>query len=70
MKKTEETKVDPKVIWRGVLRKRSYEVRNMDQILSVVAALSKENHTGTITVNMAQGGINGIVAEDRVALHT
>ena len=60
--------VKPKTVWRGVVRKQEFEVRDLAEVYVVLEALSGNNHTGSVTVNFSQGGIQSIFAEDRAKL--
>lgn len=59
--------VEPKTVVRTVVRRRIFEVRNMEDVAAVLARLKVERHTGSviITLNMSQGGIREIQAEDK-----
>lgn len=60
--------IQPKTIWRGVVRKQEFDVRDVDAAVRVLNALSSNNHSGPVTVNFSQGGIQNMVAEDRATL--
>ncbi|HKS72074.1 MAG TPA: hypothetical protein VJQ82_02685 [Terriglobales bacterium] len=62
------TEVKPKTVWRGVVRKQEFDVRDLTAVYVVLEALSGNNHTGSATVNFSQGGIQSMVAEDKAKL--
>jgi hypothetical protein len=62
--------IEPKVVSRFVLRKRTFEARTMDDVKRILEALRAEKYTGPVVIDMAQGGVHGMSAEDRAALPT
>ena len=60
--------IQPKATWRGVVRKRTFEVHSFHDMMAVFQKLADERYTGPVTVDVAQGGIRGICAEDRAQL--
>ena len=60
--------VEPKLIARFVLRKRTFEARTMDEVKCILESLHVERYTGPVVIDMAQGGVRNISAEDRSPL--
>ena len=48
----------------SVTRKRVYAISNIEEVMTVIMQLSSTRHTGLIQVNMGQGAIRNLVAED------
>lgn len=57
-----------KAITRSIVRKQTFQVRNMEGVLAVLECLMSERHTGPITIFVSQGGVLGISAEDKATL--
>ena len=53
---------------RYVVRKRNFPVRDIEGAKELLDRLSRENHTGVVSFNLSQGGVNGCNAEDRAKL--
>lgn len=64
------TAIEPKAVSRFVLRKRTFEARTMEDIRKILDALHAEKYTGPVRIEMAQGSVREISAEDRAALPT
>lgn len=62
------TAIEPKLTCRFVLRKRTFEVRTADEVKRILDALHAERYTGPVMIDMAQGGVRNVTAEDRAAL--
>ena len=51
-----------------LVRKRTFGVRTVEDVRDILGILVKERHTGPVTVNMSQGGIRSVAAEDHASL--
>jgi hypothetical protein len=51
-----------------VVRQRSFTARDLQDVRAILEQLAKERHTGPVRINMAQGGIRSMDAEDAQAL--
>lgn len=60
--------IQPKAISRFVLRKRTFEARTMDEVKTILESLHAEKYTGPVVIDMSQGGVRSMTAEDRAAL--
>ena len=61
------TIVIDKSVVRCVVRKQSFKV-NSESLWIVLEQLLSERHTGVITITTSQGGVLGLVAEDKQKL--
>jgi len=62
--------IQPKLIARFVLRKRTFEAHSSEEIKAILDALRAEKYTGPVVIDMAQGGVRSMTAEDRAILST
>jgi hypothetical protein len=53
---------------RTVTRKRTFEAKTTEDLKHVVDKLCQENHTGPVRIEMSQGGIRTVIAEDHATL--
>lgn len=51
-----------------VIRKRTYQVKDRSDLITVMDQLLTERHTGTATIHLSQGGVQGMCAEDKADL--
>ena len=62
------TSENPLTVERSVVRRRKFKAHNLDEVIKTLAELSRQDHTGPVTINMSQGAFVGVVAEDRATL--
>ena len=55
---------------RTITRKRTFEAKTSDDVKHVVDKLCHENHTGPVRIEMSQGGLRAVIAEDHATLST
>ena len=60
--------IQPKATARFVLRKRTFEAHTMDEVRQILEALHAEKYSGPVMIEMSQGGVRSMTAEDRASL--
>lgn len=68
MRSAENMSLEAKTVWRGIVRKRHYEFRTLEEVVQMLASLSGTNYTGKLQINMSQGSFQGVDTEDHAQI--
>lgn len=65
---TAAPRVEARVV-RKIIRSREFKVQTVEDISTVLESLLSERHTGPIRIDMGQGSIRSMWAEDSAELN-
>lgn len=60
--------MEAKSTWRGVVRKRHFEMNTLEDVILMLRSFSDAGYTGKLQINMNQGGFCALDTEDQAQL--